>query len=96
MSDGVDWSSVVSLVDEITARLGGKIYDNRCGKFWDAGQAICAEMYGADWMNDAGFLASEANKAGAPVPHGFWASAKRLARGDIPEWVGFKDGESHE
>ncbi|MCP4100365.1 MAG: hypothetical protein GY750_16630, partial [Lentisphaerae bacterium] len=67
--------------------MGSTIIDKRCGKAWDVGQAICAEAYGPDWMNDDELnAANELDDTEPPEQH-YYDCAKRMASGYIPDWV---------
>jgi len=76
------WDHLIALVDRITDRFGGVIHDSRCAKRWDAGQAVCAEAYGPDWMHNPDFLDTDARPEGEPCPIEMLAAATRLLRGE--------------
>ena len=81
------WDDIMDFLDRIVAHLGGSIFDTRCNKSWDPGQAICAEAYGADWMDSEIFHEwNQRDDADPPEPH-YYECAKKMAEGYIPEWV---------
>jgi len=78
------WDRLLSLIDQITEKHGGfrgVIHDYRCGKDWDGGQAICAELYGPSWQNDPQFKKDDAKGDSLPVPDGAIAAAERVLAG---------------
>jgi len=82
-----DWNTLVRIIDrEIVARYGGKIHDPRCGKTWDPGQAVCAEMYGPDWNTDPRFLAVNTAHESESPPREMLFAAHRLADGEC-DWA---------
>ena len=82
-----DWYVVMRHLDNIAFHLGRSIHDTRCGTWWDVGQAVCAEAYGPDWMNDETFNEWEQKDDSEPPEPRFMESAKRMAGGYVPEWV---------
>jgi len=85
------WRQLVALIDRIADRWGGGIYDRRCGKTWDPGQAVCAEFYGPHWQDDPQFLADDQATLESPPPEGIIAAAERLLVGEC-EWAVFSPG----
>jgi len=81
------WNEIMKFLDAIINNIGAEIYDNRCGKTWDVGQAVCAEAYGADWMNDPTFQEWDQKDDTEPPEPYYYDCAKRMAEGYIPEWV---------
>lgn len=81
------WRRHWNLLLEAQEKLGSSIYDNRCGKTWDIGQAECAELYGPDWMNDPQYKIDNEVSEYEPVPEHIMACAVKLASGYIPEWA---------
>jgi hypothetical protein len=82
-----NWFTVTDCIDKIAAQLGPSIYDTRCGKLWDVGQAICAEAYGPNWMHHETFIEwSGKDDDEAPEPL-YLDVATRMAGGYVPEWV---------
>jgi hypothetical protein len=63
------------------------MYDVRCGKNWDPGQAVCAEVYGEDWMNNPEFIAMDQKDATVPPPKEFIAACMKMANGVKPSWA---------
>lgn len=81
------WDEVIKFLDSIQERLGASIIDTRCGKVWDVGQAVCAEAYGPDWMQNKLFIEwNQKSDDEPPEPH-YYDCAKKMAKGYIPEWV---------
>ena len=81
------WNDIMGFLDAIVGHVGRNIYDKRCGKNWDVGQAVCAEAYGEDWMNDPMFREwNQKDDLEPPEPY-FYECAKKMAAGFIPEWV---------
>ena len=78
---------LISLIITITNKYGGSIYDYEANKSWDAGQAVCREMYGADWMNSAAF---QSDQELDDVPHEAVATAKRMLE-QKPDWMTDKE-----
>ena len=82
------WHDMMAFLDSIAERLGHTIYDTRCEKNWDVGQAVCAEAYGPDWMRDPTFGEwNQKDDDEPPEPH-YYECARRMATGYKPEWVG--------
>ena len=82
------WFDVVVFLDKIIDNLGSSIFDKRCKKIWDAGQAICAEAYGPNWMENETFIEwDQKEDPELPEPY-FYECAEKMANGYIPEWVG--------
>jgi hypothetical protein len=81
------WKLAIEYLDKVVENLGGSIHDTRCGKNWDPGQAMCAEAYGPDWMNNKTFIKwNNKDDDEPPEPH-YLECAKRMAEGYIPDWV---------
>ncbi len=78
----------------IEMRLGRTIYDPRCGKNWDVGQAVCAEAYGPDWMNSQGFLHDNELPVSEPVPQIGLDAAQRILTQD--GWWNEKESKGDE
>jgi len=74
-------------VPNIVKYFGGKIRDKRNNKCYDPGQAICAETYGPDWMNNPEFWKIDGLSIEDAPEDKFYESAKKMANGYIPEWV---------
>jgi len=75
-----------TLLDKIVEKYGGSIYDKRCQRTWDPGQAMCAEIYGPDWMNDPQFKKDNQIPPNEPAPLYMLEGARRLAQGKS-EWA---------
>ncbi len=80
------WNTLVKLLDEIAGLYGGSVWDSRCKRTWDPGQAVCAEAYGPDWGNNAEFKAVNALGDEGPVPEAAFFAANRLIRGES-DWA---------
>ena len=81
------WDMLSDRVGQIAERLGCAILDNRCGKRWDPGQAICAEAYGPDWWMDPEFRRVDQLGDDERAPQSSLDAAERLAEGQLPDWV---------
>lgn len=68
----------MSKLDDIQKIYGHSIYDDRAGRSWDTGQAVCAEQFGPNWMNDSRFIALNNLSDDIPVNDGAWAALQRL------------------
>jgi len=77
------WEDAVFAVEKVTQMRGGIIHDFTTGKDLDAGQAVCRELYGENWMNEPEYYMD--NDSATP-PLGFIAAAKRVREG-TPEWM---------
>ena len=76
------WNHFIDVtLDEIATVYGSSIYDRRCGKTWDVGQAVCAEQFGPDWMSDPEFHRLSSIPPEEPIPPSIVAAAKRLIEG---------------
>lgn len=81
------WEIIVACLDDIVGHLGSSIYDNRCGKSWDVGQAVCAEAYGPDWQNNPIFTEWDSRDDSEPPEPTYFECALKMAKGYIPEWT---------
>ena len=81
------WKEVERFLGDITGMLGSSIFDNRCGKSWDVGQAVCAEAYGPNWMKDATFVEWNQKDDDEPPERHYYECAKNMAGGYVPEWI---------
>lgn len=72
------WRRACQLVDHVQFVLGATIIDGETGKRMDAGQAICRETYGVEWMDSAEFKADSNADA---APQEYLDAAKRLIDG---------------
>jgi hypothetical protein len=81
------WDDILDFLDSIADRNGSVIHDYRCGKWWDVGQAVCAEAYGHEWSHDDVFLEwNERDDSEPPEPH-YYECAKAMADGYVPDWM---------
>jgi hypothetical protein len=82
------WEEIVQFLHRIAETLGNSIHDVRNGKNWDAGQAVCAEAYGEEWMKHPKFIEwNNKDDSEPPEPH-YYACAKIMANdGYVPWWV---------
>jgi hypothetical protein len=79
------WNHYIDVtLGEIARLYGSSIYDKRCGKSWDVGQAVCAEQYGPKWMYSPGFQEDNEVPPDLPMPSGITEAAERLIHG--VEW----------
>lgn len=81
------WEEVLNMLPKIRKSLGQSIYDNRCEKWWDVGQAICAEAYGPNWMNDQTFVEWDGKDDSEPPEPYYFDCAAKLASGYVPVWT---------
>ncbi len=86
------WDRLCNLIEDISRKYGGTIYDSRANQSWDPGQAVCAELYGPDWSNSPGFKKSSNLPDSIPAPLGAIEAAQRLLAGDC-EWGGARVGQ---
>ena len=76
------WNHYIDvMLEEIANIYGGSIYDSRCGKSWDVGQAVCAEQFGIDWMNSPEFRRINEMPPEERIDPGITAAAQRLIDG---------------
>ena len=80
------WQYLIDWTVDMARRYGGTVWD-RSGKQWDWGQAICREMYGADWMKDAEFRTLNDTPDTEPVPDDVLKRARDWQFGEWPSWV---------
>ena len=81
------WYQIECYLDKITDTIGHEIYDTRCGKWWDVGQAVCAEAYGPDWQNHPIFIKWNGKDDDEPPEPRFVKCAAQMAKGHVPEWT---------
>ena len=81
------WEDVLGFLDKIVESLSGSIYDKRCGRTWDPGQAICAEAYGPNWMQSPTFIEWNNKDDDEPPEPYYYECAKRMAEGHVPAWA---------
>lgn len=77
------WRRACQLVDHVQFVLGATIKDAVTGKRMDAGQAICREAYGVNWMDSVEFKSANAAEA---APREYLDAALRLIHGEAT-WV---------
>lgn len=80
------WDRLTRSLDRVVEIYGGSIYDHRCGKTWDPGQAVCAEAYGPEWSNSEQFKRDDAASDEEPVPGVAWEALDRLVNRQS-EWA---------
>ena len=85
------WYDIEVFLDSIVDNIGSSIYDKRCGKVWDVGQAVCAEAYGENWMEDEIFQEWDQKDDDEPPEPYYYVCAKKMSEGYIPGWA--KDDE---
>jgi len=73
-------------IDELADIYGHSLFDPRCGKTWDAGQAICAEAYGPDWNNSPQFKAIDSLPDSEPAPPEMLDALARLLANET-DWA---------
>jgi hypothetical protein len=81
------WKELDVLLNKIAEKIGGSIHDKRCGKNWDVGQAICAEAYGPNWMENKTFVEWNNKDDDEPPEPGYFKCAEKMADGYVPDWV---------
>lgn len=77
------WRLACQLTDHVQHILGPTITDVTTGRTMDAGQAICREAYGVDWVDSPDFKAAN---AAAVAPDEYLAAARRLIARE-PNWI---------
>lgn len=88
-----DWDKCITYFGMIQDNIGSVVRDLRCNMIWDAGQAICAEAYGEDWMRHPIFVEwNKKDDTEPPEPH-YFETAKKMARGYIPDWIDKEAGK---
>lgn len=80
------WDKIMEYLDNIAGHLGNTVHDKRCGKNWDVGQAVLAELYGPNWNNNPTFEEWNQKDDSEPPEPEFFNTAKKMAEGYIPEW----------
>lgn len=79
---------LMALITEIGRKYHGSVYDYEAMRSWDAGQAVCREQYGVDWMNSPQFREQEEVCSGDEnkIHAGAIEAAERVLAG-TPEWM---------
>jgi hypothetical protein len=80
------WSEVFGFLDKIQEDNGGTIFDERCNKTWDVGQAVCAACWGVDWNESEELKNCDSLPDTEPPPEDYYAMAKKMASGGMPEY----------
>ena len=76
------WNHYIDvMLEEIANLYGPSIYDSRCSKSWDVGQAVCAEQFGPGWNDDSEFLRINEIPTDKPIDIGITEAAQRLIDG---------------
>jgi hypothetical protein len=81
------WKIIDIWLQQIEKNIGNFVYDKRCGKSWDAGQAVCAEAYGPNWSRSAIFREWDQKDDSEPPEPLYYDVAGEMAAGYIPDWV---------
>ncbi len=76
------WDTLMRLMHLIAVDFGGSVHDSRCGKSWDPGQAVCAELYGVDWNDDPRLREDNQESEYEPCPDGAIGAAERILAGE--------------
>ena len=82
-----DWNKAIELLGKIGSQFGNSFHDSRCGKIWDVGQAVCAEAYGADWMNNEKFIEMNRRNDDLPPESHYMECIEKMADGYLPNWA---------
>ena len=80
------WDYLVCMTTRIARKHSGSIRDKRAGRSWDPGQAICAEEFGPDWMNNPEFQRREQLPDSVPAYPSTISAANRVLRGEC-DWM---------
>lgn len=85
------WRWIMYWLDhEIPDRFGRQVFDNRCNKIWDIGQALCAAAYGPEWIKHPIYILSKDISPYNSPEGNYWNAAKLMALGDfddLPKWL---------
>ena len=76
------WRQAQAAVEAVGNAHGFIFYDRDTGDVLDAGQAVCRQIWGPNWMHDQGFQDAEA--ADEP-PQEFMAAAAKMVE-KLPAW----------
>jgi hypothetical protein len=79
----MSWYEAIKVVDRIADIYDGGVYDREAGRFWDAGQAICREAWGAKWYEDPDWRIANNAETAPPL---FFKAAERLIKA-TPAWA---------
>jgi hypothetical protein len=80
------WREIVDWTGRMSAKYGGTVHDKN-GQWWDWGQALCRDVYGADWMNDPDFQRVNEIPPEEPAPPEALDAMRRWEAGTVPGWV---------
>ena len=80
------WNTLMRMIDQIQDKYGATIHDHRSDTDLDCGQAVCAEEYGPDWMDDERFKRDDQMPDSEPVPTGSLFAAQRILDGKAT-WI---------
>lgn len=72
----------LSIIHTLIKTHGDMFYDRDTGDTLDAGQAVCRQVWGPNWMHDAEFMAFDASNE---IPAEYVIAAGRMVR-ELPAW----------
>ena len=84
------WTWLIDWLRRMSKRftpVTGAVVDLETGKRWDWGQAICRDVYGADWCDSPEFKAADQPGPGDPCPDALLDAARRWEAGEWPTWA---------
>ena len=71
------WERMDDAISLVADRYTGCVFDTDAGKTWDPGQAICREIYGPGWSDDAQFKKDD-QLPDSEFPTIAWEHVKRI------------------
>lgn len=77
-----DYNKINRHIDKVIKAYGGDIKD-KCGKSWDAGQAVVRHMFGVDWMNSPEFKEMDSLEV---LPQDFYDACNDMVK-NKPDWM---------
>lgn len=75
-------ASGMSIVKALIDAHGATFYDRDTGETLDAGQAVCRQVWGPNWMHDPEFQAMDARN---DIPANYIIAAGKMVR-ELPAW----------
>ena len=82
------WEELIDVVIPlITEKFGSSIYDPRCEKSWDPGQAFCACLYGPNWSSSEEFLEDNEIPADEAPSDRMIDLIIKMKNGNFPDWM---------
>lgn len=82
--DLIEWMEAIALIEDIAFVYDNqKIFDKTRNCLWDAGQAVCREMYGPHWESHPMFIRDNASQR---CPIEFATAARRIINAET-DWA---------